>query len=79
MRAEIRSEREVTGAPAAPSADQSPRLANLVTYYQLVENTREWPIDATNLVRLALYLVLGLGSWLGGALVERVLDGLLGG
>lgn len=79
LRAEIRNEREVTGAPAAPGADQSPRLANLVTYYQLVENTREWPIDAANLVRLALYLFLGLGSWLGGALMERVLDGLLGG
>ncbi len=79
LREEIRSEREVTGAAAAPGAEQSPRLANLVTYYQLIESTREWPIDATNIVRIALYLVLGLGSWLGGALVERALDGLLGG
>ena len=79
LRHEIRSEHEVTGAAATPGAQQSPRLANLVTYYQLIESTREWPIDATNLVRLALYLALGLGSWLGGALVERLLDGLLGG
>jgi hypothetical protein len=79
LREEIRSEREVTGAVAAAGAEQSPRLANLVGYYQLIESTREWPIDATNLVRLALYLALGLGSWLGGALVERGLDGLLGG
>jgi hypothetical protein len=79
LREQIRSEREFAGAAAAPGAEQSPRLANLVTYYQLIESTSEWPIGATNLVRLALYLVLGLGSWLGGALVERVVDGLLGG
>jgi len=77
LREEIRCELEVMGA-AAPGAEQSPRLANLVSYYQLIESTSEWPIDATSLVKLALYLVLGLGSWLGGALVERMLDGLLG-
>jgi hypothetical protein len=79
LRERIRSESKVTGAAPVPGAEQSPRLANLVTYYQLIESTREWPIDATNLVRLALYLLLGLGSWLGGAVVERVLDGLLSG
>jgi hypothetical protein len=79
LRDEIRSERTVAVAAAIPGAEQSPRLGNLITYYQLIEHAREWPIDATNLLRLALYLVLGLGSWLGGALVERLLDGVLGG
>jgi hypothetical protein len=79
LREEIRSERQVTRAAVAPGAEQSPRLANLVTYYRLIESSREWPIDATNLVRVAFYLILGLGSWLGGALVERILDGVLGG
>lgn len=77
LRAEIRVERDIT-ARHTDAADQTPRLANLVTYYQLIDSTREWPIDATNLVRLALYLILGLGSWLGGAIVERMLDGLIG-
>ncbi len=79
LRTKIRSEREITGAADTAGSQQSPRLANLVSYYQLIESTREWPIDATNLVRLTLYLTLGLGSWLGAAVVERVLDGLLGG
>ena len=79
LRDEIRSERTVAVAAAIPGAEQSPRLGNLITYYQLIEHTRDWPIDATNLLRIVLYLILGLGSWLGGALVERLLDGLLGG
>jgi hypothetical protein len=79
LRDEIRNERVAAVAAATPGAEQSPRLGNLISYYQLIEHTREWPIDATNLLRIALYLILGLGSWLGGALVERLLDGLLGG
>jgi hypothetical protein len=79
LREEIRAERQVADGTSAPGSDQSPRLANLVAYYQLVESTREWPVDATNLVRIALYVALGLGSWFGGALTERALDGLLGG
>ena len=52
----------------------SPQLANTVAYYLLIERTREWPIDAANLLKFIGYLLLGLGSWLGGAVVERVLD-----
>lgn len=53
---------------------QDARLANLAAYRGLVEGVRSWPFDVSTLVRLALYLALGLGSWLGGALVERLLD-----
>ncbi len=73
----IRIESQSLDANADPGRDSSPRLANLVSYYQLIDAASEWPIDATNLVRLALYLVLGMGSWLGAALVERLLDGIL--
>jgi len=52
----------------------SPRLANLIAYYQLVDKAREWPIDVINLLRFFMYLLIGLGSWLGGAVVERMLD-----
>ena len=34
---------------------------------QLIDNAREWPVDAANLLKFIGYLLLGLGSWLGGA------------
>ncbi len=36
-----------------------------------------WPFDASTLLRFALYTSLGVGSWVGGALVERVLGAAL--
>jgi len=79
LRGAIRIEGASLRGPAAANTEQSPRLANLVSYYQLIESTREWPIDATSLVRLSFYIAIGLGSWLGAAIVERLLDGMLGG
>jgi hypothetical protein len=52
-------------------------LADLVAYRALVESVREWPLDAPTLSRFALYLVIPLASWLGGALVERLVDSLV--
>jgi hypothetical protein len=52
------------------------RLADLLAYRALVESVREWPFDASILARFGLYLLIPLGSWLGGALVERVVDRL---
>ena len=75
LRDAIRAERGAATAPDSGTA--TPRLANLIAYHQLVEAVREWPIDAGNLLRLFLYLLVGLGSWLGGALVERLLDSAL--
>ncbi len=65
-------------------ADQEPSaegrsLADLVAYRNLVESVREWPLDAPALRRFGLYLVIPLASWLGGALVERAVDALIGG
>jgi hypothetical protein len=50
------------------------RLADLVAYEARIAGVREWPLDASTMLRWTLYLALGLGSWLGGALVERILD-----
>jgi hypothetical protein len=52
-------------------------LTDLVAYRGLVESVREWPLDAPTLSRFALYLVIPLASWLGGALVERLVDSLV--
>lgn len=69
---------EIREAHRAAAGD-SPRLANAVAYYQLIDGVREWPVDAANLLKFIGYLVIGLGSWLGGAVVERALDSALGG
>lgn len=73
LRGEIRDARN-----ASDTATDSPRLGNVIAYFQLVESAREWPIDAASLLKFFGYLLLGLGSWLGGAVVERVLDNTLG-
>ena len=54
------------------------RLATLLTLKQHVEATREWPFDLGTLGRFLLYAAIGVGSWLGGAAVERLLDLFLG-
>ena len=63
------------GADASPEAVA--RLATLLSLKQHVEAAREWPFDFPTLARFVLYLAIGLGSWLGAALVERLLDAAL--
>ena len=60
---------------AGEDAKQS--IAEIVAYRTLIENTGNWPFDSLTLVRFALYLLIPLGSWLGGAFVERGLDFIL--
>ena len=50
------------------------RLTDLVAWHGFLERIRDWPLDAPALVRGALIAALGLGSWLGGALVDRLVD-----
>jgi hypothetical protein len=49
-------------------------LADLLALRAHLENVREWPFDNTTLWRFGLYTLIPLGSWVGGALVERVLE-----
>jgi hypothetical protein len=53
------------------------RLPALLALRQQVAEVREWPVDLSTLARVALYLGIGLGSWVGAALVERVLEAVL--
>ncbi len=71
----IRAERATLGDFQTRSAD--PHLANLVSYRNLIDGVREWPFDMGTWVRFSLYLLFGLGSWLGAALVERILETVL--
>jgi hypothetical protein len=52
-------------------------LADLIAYRAWIEARPEWPFDTWMRLRFGLYLVIPLGSWLGGALVERLLTTVL--
>jgi hypothetical protein len=71
----IRAERAIVLAPRrgdAPPEDS--RLGNLVQYQAFIASLREWPFDLSIVSRSILLIVLGAGSWLGGAVVERMLN-----
>ncbi len=77
LREEIRHERSSLLSPSESAGVGTPRLANLIAYQGLIERAREWPFGAPTLVRVALLAMLGLASWLGGAMVERLLEAAL--
>ena len=52
-------------------------LADLVAWRGVVGAVPEWPLDAQTVRRFVLYLAIPIGSWLGGAFVERVVDFVL--
>ncbi len=53
------------------------RLTDLLAYQDRVKSTPEWPFDSTTLMRFGLYLLIPVGSMIGGALVERVVNSML--
>jgi len=61
------------GSPLEAEAEELSRV-ELVLYRQQIAELREWPIDASALRRFGLYLLIPLGSWVGSALMERVVD-----
>jgi hypothetical protein len=66
------------GAALLAGREPDARLTDLVAWHGYLLRVREWPLGAPVLARGALIAALGLGSWLGGALVERALDRLFG-
>lgn len=49
-------------------------LADLLAWRGYVAALPDWPFDTPTLLRFAAYLAIPLGSWLGGALVERAVE-----
>jgi hypothetical protein len=74
--AALRAEAEANLKQGAAEA-QGARLSNLVAYRALVQAANTWPFDLAVWLRFAVYVALGLGSWLGGALVERLISAAL--
>jgi hypothetical protein len=74
LRRQIAEARAIFERGGPESDGVAPRFAALLALEARIEAAREWPLDLSTMVRFALYLALPLGSWLGGAVVERVLD-----
>ncbi len=72
LRAEAEANLKPGAAASAVEAAPGARLANLVAYRGLLEAAGTWPFDLAIWLRFFVYVTLGLGSWLGGALVERL-------
>jgi hypothetical protein len=78
LRREIVEMRAAFEKPGPESDRAAPRLSALLALEARVEHAREWPLDMPTVFRFALYLALPLGSWLGGAIVERILGLVMG-
>jgi hypothetical protein len=77
LRDEIRQHEELMTKPGTDSAEAGARLPGLLAFEKRIESVREWPFDAPTLARFFLYVAIPLGSWIGGALVERLLGAAL--
>ncbi|MDA0994781.1 MAG: hypothetical protein O3A13_14265 [Proteobacteria bacterium] len=62
--------------PASRSIDDAQHLRADLALERRLDEVSEWPFDAGSYGRVALYIMLGLGSWVGAALVERLLESL---
>lgn len=71
--AQLRARAEA-GVREAPGA-----LADALAWRHHVEGVPDWPIDLPTLRRFGLYLAIPLGSWLGGALVDLLVERVVAG
>lgn len=70
VRGEIRTARSGTG-----SAD---RLPGLLAWERRVDEINAWPFDIGSALRFGALGAMAIASWLGGALIERVVESALG-
>jgi hypothetical protein len=77
VREDIRIDHNLVAQRGSDSAEASARLPGQLAYMNQIESVREWPFDAPTLTRFFLYVAIPLGSWVGGALVERLLGAAL--
>jgi hypothetical protein len=52
-------------------------LADLLAYRSFVAGVRSLPFEGPALGRIALFVLIPIGSWVGGALVERAVEAML--
>jgi hypothetical protein len=77
VREMIREERQRLREGGEAGSAAAARIPGILAYEARVQGVREWPFDVPTLLRLTFYLALPLGSWIGGAFVERLLGAAL--
>jgi hypothetical protein len=80
---EKRAELERSAAQLRARAAGGPReapgsLADALAWRAHVASVPDWPLDVPTLRRFVLYLAIPLGSWLGGALVDLLVERVVG-
>jgi hypothetical protein len=78
VRGEIARAREALARPDAASRDEASRLPVLLAWEARIDAAGTWPFDPPTMLRFSLLLLVPLGSWLGGALVERAVSAAMG-
>lgn len=74
VREAIHRDREALLSAAPEAAAAAMRMPGLLAYEHRIASVHEWPINTPEVVRFGLMLVIGVGSWLGGAVVGHVVD-----
>ena len=77
VREAIHRDRKVLLSADSEAAAPGTRMSDLLAYEHRIASVHEWPVNTPEVVRFGLLIMLGLGSWLGGALVGHVVDFLL--
>jgi hypothetical protein len=73
----IRGDTDALQASVIGGRRSEPSIADLLAYERFLQSISSWPFDQATWLRFGLVLALPLGSWLGGAVVERLLSSLL--
>ena len=74
---QIRGARQALGNNRADADAERIHLAGVAAYRAVVQSAPEWPFDFSTFTRFALFVVIPVGSWFGGAMVERFVDWFL--
>ena len=77
IRAETHAADEVDSVLDRTRAFADATLSDLIAYEARIASASTWPFDPGTLFRFGLFVALGVGSWLGSALVERALGSAL--
>jgi hypothetical protein len=77
LRAAIREERDLALDRDERGMQAIARLPGLIAFENRIDQVREWPVDFGTASRFALYLGIPVFSWVGGALVEKLVDAFL--
>jgi hypothetical protein len=59
---------------AAGGSGSAARMPGLLAYEHRIASVREWPLDPPQIARFGIMIAVGLGSWLGGAVVGHLVE-----